>query len=184
MPAARAGRPSRWQKPASLPAGWERGRRPGHELGNGLGANRSRLSFTSGGTWLGRMLAGGRQGGGCRGAQKKRQARSAGCQAGPSRFPPRHAQRRRALGTPWSTPRPRRSEACRRPARSASVVEPSAGLAAVAVGIHRTRRQCLFAYHAGPAGEGAGATLPPQPAKTGRVGDPGLPPELRSPLRD
>jgi hypothetical protein len=54
-----------------------------------------------------------------------------------------------------------RRRACRRPARSASVVEPSAGLAGMAVGIYRTRRKCLFAYHAGPAGEGAGATTAP-----------------------
>jgi hypothetical protein len=224
------------------------------------------------------MLAGGRQGGGCRGAQKslpppgsqreRRRAiggigrygrghisdstqmsiclpcrarrrgrrrydrtRSTGCQAGPSRFPLQHAQRRPVLGTPWSAPRRRWLGACRRPARSASVVEPSAGLAGMAVGIYRTRRKCLFAYHAGPAGEGAGATtaittpgvesndhgagfgdagsparcpatpwvtlpqtgfscrwgqpardpgLPPRPANTGRVVDPGAGLEMQS----
>ena len=140
------------------PSPWERGRRSGHELGNGLGANRSRLDFAWGRARVGRMLAGGREGGGCRGAQKKRQARWTGCQAGPPRFPPQHAQQRRVLGTPWSKPRRRWLGACRRPARSARVVEPSAGLVGMAVGIYRIRRKCLFAYHAGPAGEGAGAT--------------------------
>jgi hypothetical protein len=125
MSASRAGRPSRWQKPALLPAGWERGRRPGHELGNGPGANRSQLDFASGG----RMLAGGRQGGGCCGAQKS--------------LPSPRSQRegRRAIG----------------------------GIGGMAVGIYRTRRQCLFAYHAGPAGEGDGATTVPRARRRGAV---------------
>jgi hypothetical protein len=44
----------------------------------------------------------------------------------------------------------------------------SAGLAGMAVGIYRTRRKRLFAYHAGPAGEGAGATTAiPNPGAKG-----------------